>query len=327
MDKKLKLSEVIIILMIIALVVVALYSCLRIAESVLRGGPGPDPTAPSKTIIRDGVEYYPRQDMIVIMVAGIDEFGVVQDSGTYNNPGEADMVALVILNQSTKKIDVLALNRDTMLDMPVLGIGGKQAGTKYGQLALAHTYGNGLTESSENLKNTVSDFLYGLDIDYYVTMNMDAISRLNDAVGGVTVTVEDDFSSVDPTIGMGKVKLQGQQAVSFLRSRQLVGDQLNLTRMKRHEVYISSFVTELRAKLSADKTFATVTYADVAEYMVTDVSSSALLGLVEHYSDYEMGQIYSLKGENKVGEYMEYHVDEAELDRMILQLFYAPKVK
>jgi hypothetical protein len=59
--------------------------------------------------------------------------------------------------------------------------------------------------------------------------------------------------------------------------------------------------------------------------MVTDVSSNALLGLVEYYSDFNMGQIHSVKGENQVGQYMEYHVDKDALDRQILSLLYAPK--
>ena len=130
------------------------------------------------------------------MVAGIDEYGPVVSSESYNNSGEADMVSLLIFDETNETIHMLSLNRDTMLEIPVLGIGGKQAGTIHGQLALAHTYGSGLEDSAKNLRDTVSDFLYGLNINYYVTMNMDAISVLNDAVGGVRVTVADDFDDV-----------------------------------------------------------------------------------------------------------------------------------
>lgn len=325
MEKKLRARDVIVLLLILALVILALYSVIRIAEDALRDTGATAPTQQSRTIVRDGVEYYPRQDIVVIMVAGIDETGPVADSGSYNNTGEADMVALVILDQKDESIDVLALNRDTMLDMPILGIGGKTAGTRYGQLALAHTYGSGLQDSAENLRTTVSDFLYGLKIDYYVTMNMDAIALLNDAVGGVTVEVEEDFSQVDPSIGKGQVKLRGQQAVSFLRSRQGLGDQLNLTRMERQERYMTSFVEALRTKLREDPAFAMTTYEELSKYMVTDVSANALMGLVEYYSDYEMGRIYSLQGENVVGQFMEYHVDEAALDELVVDLLYAPK--
>ena len=324
MEKKLRPRDIIVLLVILALVVVTLYSVIMIVENAMNKGTTA-PTAESKTIVRDGVEYYPRQDMLVIMVAGIDESGPVADSGTYNNPGEADMVSLVIFDQKTQTMEVLALNRDTMLEMPVLGIGGKQAGTRYGQLALAHTYGSGLSDSAENLKTTVSDFLYGLKIDYYVTMNMDAIALLNDAVGGVTVEVEEDFSAIDPTIGQGAVKLKGQQAVTYLRSRQGVGDQLNLTRMERQERYMTSFVEVLRGKLQEDPAFALTVYEELVPYMVTDLSSNALAGLVDFYSDYAMGQIHSVEGENVVDGFMEYHVDAEALDKLILQLLYAPK--
>lgn len=322
MVNKLSLGEIILRLAIILLVIVVLYSGVRIADSLLSEKETPTPLPPSQIITRDGVNYYPRQDIVVFMVAGIDESGPVKDSGSYNNPGEADMVTLVIMDQANRKMDLLTLNRDTMVDMPVLGVDGKKAGTYHGQLALAHTYGSGLNDSAENLKTTVSELLYNLDIDYYVTMNMDAISILNDQVGGVTVQVEDDFSEVDPTIGMGTVKLTGTQAVSFLQSRQNVGNQLNLNRMRRQEVYMSAFVRELKRSLQEQESFATDTYYQVEPYIVTDLSPSALVSLVERYSNYELGQTYTLAGENQVGNFMEYHLDEEALDQRILELFY-----
>lgn len=325
MEKRLNGKKIILLLVIFLLLVVCLYSVFRIVD-LRRQEPEPLPTEDqTKVIVRDGVSYYPRQDMVVILVAGIDQEGPVVSSGTYNNSGEADMVALVIMDKKTEQIDVLALNRDTMLDIPVLGVGGKNAGTIRGQLALAHTYGSGLADSAENLEKTVSDFLYGVQIDYYLTMNMDAIALLNDAVGGVTVTVEEDFSQVDSTIPMGQVTLTGSQAVSFLRSRHGLGDQLNLSRMERQERYIKSFVTQLRIKLKENSTLATTVYNQMTPYMVTNVTANGLLGLVQHYGDYDMGQIHTIKGQNVAGEYMEYHVDEAALDKQILSLLYTPK--
>ena len=48
---------------------------------------------------------------------------------------------------------------------------------------------------------------HDLAIDHYLAMNMDAVVEFNDAIGGVTVTVTDDFSKVDPTIPVGAVRL------------------------------------------------------------------------------------------------------------------------
>jgi len=312
---------------ILILVLAILYSGLQILEStVLYQGQEETQPQVSKTITRDGVEYFPRQDVTVVLVIGVDQSGPVADSGSYMNPGAADMVALAVIDEREENIRVLALNRDTMLDIPVLGITGKPAGTMYGQLALSHTYGSGLEDSCENTRAAVSDFLYGLQIDYYVAMNMDAIAILNDAVGGVTVNVTEDFSQVDPSIGKGTVTLKSDQALNYVRTRKDVGNQLNLSRMERQRGYIQGFVEAFEAKAEQSDTFAISTYESIAPYLVSDLPVSTLTGMLDRYADYPIAEIVSPQGENVLGEeYYEYYADEEALDELIVRLFYAPK--
>lgn len=312
---------------ILILVLVMIFSGLQILEStIFYDGQGTAETIPSKTIVREGVEYFPRQDITVVMVLGIDQFGPVQPSGSYNNSGAADMVSVLIFDEKDESCSVLCLNRDTMLEMPVLGIGGREAGTIYQQLALSHTYGSGLEDSCENTKKAVSQFLYGISIDHYVSMNMDAISILNDAVGGVAVTVEDDFSDIDPTITMGQLTLNGQQAIHFVRTRKDVDDQTNISRMDRQEQYMDGFVEAFRNKQAESTEFILNAYDEVCDYIVTDCSVNAMNGLMSRYSDYTIKEVASLEGKNVLGgEYYEFHVDEEALDALILRLFYAPK--
>lgn len=312
---------------ILVLVLVMVYSGLQILEStVLRNASDDDQKVISKTITRGDVDYFPRQDITTFLIMGIDRQGKVEDSGSYHNPGSADVVMLAVFDEIEEVYSIVYLNRDTMLTMPVLGVGGKQAGTLYGQLALAHTYGSGLKDSCENVRQTVSDFLYGIRIDYYVAMNMDAITILNDAVGGVTVTVTEDFSGVDKTIGKGKVTLTGEQAVNYVRSRKDVGDQLNLSRMERQQDYIEGFLTALKEKNDGNPRFLTSVYSDVEDYLVSDCPVSSLAGMVEYYGEFDLDRIVSPKGENVMGEkYMEFYVDEEDLDAIILDIFYAPK--
>lgn len=310
---------------ILILVLVMMYSGLQILESTVFYQ-GDDPTVSSKTITRDGVDYFPRQDITVMMVLGIDQFGPVEDSGYYNNSGVADVVMLLIFDDANQECRILSLNRDTMLEMPVLGIGGKQAGTFYGQLGLSHTYGSGLEDSCENTRTTVSNFLYGIQIDYYISANMDAINIMNDAVGGVSVTVVDDFSEIDPSITMGEVTLRGEQAIHFVRSRKGVSDQLNLSRMERQKAYMDGFLDALRTSLEKSDAFALTVYEQISPYIVTDCSVNSLTGMMNRYVDYEVVEIVSPEGENVVTEeYYEFRVDEESLDELILRLFYAPK--
>lgn len=312
---------------ILLLVLLMVISGARIVESVVQPGDQTDNSGfVSRTITRDGVDYYPRQDITVLMLLGIDQPGPVKASESYNNSGAADMVALVIFDEAAEAYTILHINRDTMLSMPVLGLNGKPAGTYYGQLALSHTYGSGLEDSCENTKAAVSELLYGLTIDYYVAMNFDAIPILNDAVGGVTVVVEDDFSAVDPSITMGEMTLRGEQAIHFVRNRKNVGDQTNETRMKRHMAYVEGFFEALNSQLEQGDEFIVTAYEEASPYLVTDCSINTINGMLQHYSGYTLKELRTIEGEHVVGDtYMEFYPDADKLDDLILSLFYAPK--
>lgn len=311
---------------LLLLVLVMLLSGLRILESTLLRTKVGEETFTSKTLYRGDIAYFPRQDITTVLVLGIDRFGPVEDSGSYQNSGAADMAMVVILDHKEEVCRVLQLNRDTMVEMPVLGLGGRQAGTAYGQLALSHTYGSGLEDSCENVRQTVSDFLYGTRLDYYVSMNMDAISILNDGVGGVSVTVTEDFSQVDPSIKMGPMTLKGDQSINFVRTRKDVGDQLNLTRIQRQKDYVNGFVDAFTAAREADSAIITTLYSDVAPYLVSDLSVNSLTGMIDRYSHYPIVEVVSPQGKNTLGqEFYEFYPDEEALDALILRLFYAPK--
>lgn len=326
MNKRKRAKEIASAVLILILLITMLYSGLQILESTVFRTGGAEEGFVSRTITRDGVNYYPRQDITVVMLLGIDQYGPVTKSQGYINPGSADMATLLIFDEKNETCTIVQLNRDTMLEMPVLGIGGKTAGTYFGQLALSHTYGSGLEDSCENTRKTISSFLYGIRIDYYLAMNMDAIAILNDAVGGVTVDVTDDFSLVDPTITAGRMTLRGEQAIHFVRTRKDVGDQLNLSRIDRQKEYMNNFLEAFLTKYDSDPKFALSTYDAVSPYIVSDCSSTTISSMVERYGDYALVEVVTPAGKNVMGEeYFEFYVDEEQLDKLILRLFYTAK--
>ena len=327
MKKKTSFLGVLLRVILLILVIVILYSGLQILASTVLQSPTPtDTQGTRKTIVRDGVEYFPRQDITVMMVLGIDVEGPVESSGYYRNKGSADSVMLLIFDETDESCNVLYLNRDTMLTMDVLGVRGEYAGTFYGQLALAHTYGSGLEDSCVNMKNTLMNFLPGLSIDYYVAMNMDAIPILNDAVGGVTVNVTDDFSMVNPSITMGELTLHGDQVIDYVRTRKDVGDQKNVTRMARQREYVNGFLYALDAKEHEDIDFAVHIYEQLAPYIVTDCSVETLSKIINHYLEYELKDAITPEGDNLIvdGHYA-FYADEEKLDALCVELFYRPK--
>ncbi len=326
MNKKIPVRDAVFFAVILVLVLVILYSGHRILVSTVFA-PNQEEAEPhsSKIIVRDGVKYFPRQDITTMLIMGVDQFGPVEDSGAYTNVGAADVNILLIFDETEKQCNVLHLNRDTMLEMPVLGVGGREAGTYYGQLALAHTYGSGMDDSCRNVCKAVSWFLEGIDIHYYLSMNMDAIAIFNDAVGGVTVNVTEDFSQVDESIGMGQVRLLGDQAIHFVRTRKGVGDQKNTSRIQRHKAYLDGFVAALREKQASGTEFILTAYEEVMPYIVTNCSANAVSGMVERYSGYTINEVMSPEGNNVRGEtYYEFYADEEKLDEWVLQYLFAP---
>lgn len=325
MSKKTR-TNVIFACVIVALVLVMLYSGLRILEStVFYHQSEVTMQTESKTLSRDGVKYFPRQDITVVMFLGIGWEGEAV-AKEMNHGGAVDMAALLVFDPKTEECTIVSLNRDMMVDMPILNETGKQVGTYYGQLAYSHTYGTGVEDSCENTRTTISNLMYGLQIDYYFALNMDAISILNDAVDGVTVTITEDLTSADPGLTMGKVTLKGEQARRFVQARTTVSDGTNLSRMRRQEEYMRNFVSALKEKTEKDSTFVIHTYDAVSDYMVTDCTPAVFSRLAEDYGDYAIGATISPEGKNVMGEeYMEYYVDTEALDTLILDLFYAPK--
>lgn len=324
-----KRKRIVIVVQLLLMVLVGISIFNIVAELFPVSDTRPGTQIDSKTIVKDGVAYYPRQDITVFMLIGIDKKGPKVDSGSYNNDGQADLISLIVFNKTHKSYKILLLNRDTMTDIPILGVGGRPAGTINAQLALAHNQGSGLHDSCENMKNALSKLLGNIPIDYYISMNLDAISILNDAVGGVEVDVKDDFSLIDPTIKKGKMLLNGEQALSFVQTRKDVGDQLNLSRMERHKQYMNGFFEAFIQKFSGSKTEALRTYDDISDYIVVDdklEDPTMIYSLFNHYSAYKLKEVVSPKGTNEKGEkYMEYYVNEDNLLDLTLRLFYSEK--
>lgn len=308
------------------LVAVIVYSGLQILESTVFFTEEEEGPVASKTIERNGVKYFPRQDITVMMIVGIEHEGKIEEMDPKVG-SMADMIMLLVFDEKDQSYTVLNLNRDTMTEIPQLNaIRGIQNGNFFGQLTYAYNYGTGREDSCESIKQTVSNLLGGIYIDHYLTMSLSAIEIMNDAVGGVTVRVEDDFSDLDSSIKMGEMTLMGRQARNFVQGRMIVGDGLNTSRMRRQQEYFSGFAKALKEKMEKDDTFIIKAYEKVSGYIVTDCSVNVLTSLAERYGDYTHRETVTPEGENKMGErYMEFHVDEGALDELVLRLFYAPK--
>jgi LCP family protein required for cell wall assembly len=96
---------------------------------------------------------------------------------------------------------------------------------------------------------TISE-LTGLPIQFAGMITFQGVIDMSDAIGGVDVCITgpmfDPYTGIDLPAA-GTYKLQGFQALAFLRSRHGVGDGSDLTRISSQQVYLSSLVRTLKS--------------------------------------------------------------------------------
>ena len=273
----------------------------------------------------NGTAYAKREDLETVLLLGVDKFEGETPEGYINNQ-QADFLLLLVMDKQHETCTPIQLNRDTMTQIQILGVTGEPAGTFTGQLALAHTYGSGEEDSCENTALAVSNLLYGMEIDHYVSLTMDGVALLNDLVGGVTVEVLDDFSGIDDSLVQGEtVTLKGQQALTYVRSRGGMEDSSNLHRMERQRQYLSVLQQQLKAAVQQEDGFTLDALLQLNEYMVSDCTVNQLSDLGDSLAAYQVSDILTTPGDVQEGEeFVEFTVDEAALQQLVMDVFYEP---
>ena len=134
--------------------------------------------------------------------------------------------------------------------------------------------------------------------------------------GRVVLLTENGLVRIEEDIPMEKI----------VQVRREVGDQDNISRMERQKEYMKNFLTAFTEKTEESDLFVLETYEQVTDYIVTDLVASSMSNIWNKYSDYTLDDVVTLQGENVLNEgHYEFVLDEAALDQLILQMFYAPK--
>lgn len=275
----------------------------------------------------DGAEYVLNNDIETFLVICLDKKSTEVTADSYNNNKQADFLMLFVFDNEQKTTTAIQIDRDTMTEMNILGLSGDRVGTVEQQISFAHTYGNGREVSCRNTLDAVSNLLLGVKLRHYISLTMDSVTTLNDLVGGVEVTVLDDFSNVDDTLIKGeKVLLMGDQALTYVRARSSMDDSTNIARMKRQRQYIEALYGKAAECAENNVDFVVEATVKMSEFMISDRSLNQLQELANKLKEYEFVEIRTIEGESKVGDrYMEFYPDNDAIAKMVIDLFYELK--
>lgn len=277
----------------------------------------------SSAITYNDIRYVKNPALQTVLVMGLDTLDVLESSESYNNDYLSDFLALMIFDDQAETYKILTINRDTITDIPVLDISGEFIGYKDGQIALAYSYGDGLDSSAQNSVDAVSSLLMDININRYITLGMSAIPIINDAVGGVTLEILADYSSVDPEMQEGvTLTLTGEQALTYIRNRVSLDDSSNLYRMERQSQYINAMYEQMYDTVNSGSMSLSI-LNDIEDYLVTDCTTNDFSDIIDKCGEYEFLGFVTLDGDAQVYDvYMEYHLYEESLMETVLELFY-----
>lgn len=320
-----KIILFVIFVLCIALVAVALFNIDKLFGDNEDGywGSATNHEKEMNTVYIDGEAYLPKSGVKNYLIIGVDKFGEVGDGGV----AQADFIAVLSFNAKNNEYTVFPINRDTMTEVDVLDVFGNKSGTRMEQIALAHAYGSPFEISnSQKCKNTakaVSGLLHGVKFYSYFSLTMDAIKELVDFVGGVSIVVDSDMTSVDERLVEGdQVLLDGELALSYIRARGQLNDSSNVARMKRQEIFLKGLIRSISNANLDDKAWATC-YSRVSPYITTNAGMELIDELNDILSSDNVGKMISLEGESVVGsQYMEFYVDSEALKKTVIDVFY-----
>lgn len=279
-----------------------------------------------KTIVYNGAKYKYNEDNINILFMGVDRD--MQDTGekVIGENGQADVLIWAALDSKTGHLSLINISRDAMVDVNKYNVEDKYLGTDKMQLCLAYSYGDGKEKSCENTLQSVSRLMYGMPVNAYVAIDYSAIAPLNDAIGGVTVNVLEDLTQSDSALKAGEtVTLHGEQAQTYVRSRNTEVLDSNNQRMERQKQYIDAFLQQTISQTKKNLTLPVTLYNDVSDYMVTNISASEVthLATLMIQNGVSGGDILTVPGEVTQGDvYAEFNPDDKELYKLILSVFY-----
>ncbi|KMP32812.1 LytR family transcriptional regulator [Bacillus sp. GX] len=134
---------------------------------------------------------------ISILMMGVDQ----EDNGT----GRSDSLMLFTLNSKTKSMKITSIPRDSYTE--IVGKGKKDK--------INHAYAFGGIDMSVK---TVENFL-NVPVDHYIEVNMAGFRDIVDAVGGVDVNNDLEFTSRDQHFAKGNIHLNGETALKYTRMR------------------------------------------------------------------------------------------------------------
>lgn len=274
-----------------------------------------------KTVEYNGKLYGLNENMASIAVIGYDRRSEQVVPG--KNVGQADAVMVLAANLDTGKVTAIGIPRDSMVEVGEF-MGSDFTGMDTMQLCLAFAYGDGGETSSQYTTAAVSRVLYNMPVNNYVSLDMDSVGELANAVGGVPVTPLQTIPGTNIVKGQDTV-LFGNNALKYIQWRDTSVLNSSLDRQARQSQFVQAFCKEAFAQAKgnvgtlvnlfnvARNNGITNLGVDDFTYLASTVLNTGISGV----------DVTTLQGQMQQGKkFAEFYLDKTNVYETVLNVYY-----
>ncbi|MFE0471020.1 LCP family protein [Streptomyces sp. NPDC058947] len=191
----------------------------------------------------------PPGEALNILVLGSDSRSGEENrrlGGGDSGGARSDTAMVVHLDAGRTSATVVSIPRDTLVTRPSCprSDGGATAVSRYAMFNSAYAVGGPVCA----VKTVES--MTGVRMDHYIEIDFSGFARLVDALGGVTVTTDEDIADDDSHLHLkaGTHHLDGTQALGLARTRHGIGDGSDLGRIGLQQKLVKALLDRIAAQ-------------------------------------------------------------------------------
>ncbi|MFI9762989.1 LCP family protein [Streptomyces sp. NPDC051963] len=198
-----------------------------------------------------------------------------KDSGTERS----DTTILLHLSAGRRSATAVSLPRDLMVDVPACL---RRDGSRTEPMFAMFNYAFQTGGSACSIRTV--EKLTGIRIDHHMVVDFNGFKEMVDAVDGVEICLKEPIRDKDAKLRLpaGKVTLDGEQALGYVRARKTLGDGSDTDRMNRQQRFLGALVHKVQSNdvlLNPVKLYPVLDAATSS--LTTDPGLASLRGLYE----------------------------------------------
>ena len=239
----------------------------------------------------------------------------------------SDVMMLCSINFDQNTMHLTSVPRDMWVDVPrEIDDAGNVIKSSSQRINTAYSYGGGPNkDGAKYAMKCMEDFLsmdgtFDIDIDYFVSIDMDGMYKLADDLGGVEVVMDRYVAGVG---NKGEtVTITSKNIDAYIRTRKGAGDDYG--RVSRQQDYIMAVAKKIKSMGTTEAV--TRLYGTITEYAKTNLSLEQCLSLASFVRDFDLSNLtkYTVQGTGfrTSGGASVLAVKEDELRAYMLDYFY-----